>query len=136
MHKDQVELASHYALAIAGWGEDAASQPAEHREEEKLANISSMIKAKNPSTITAVYAGQFELVDPEYDLQAAIINDPAHDGFFLHDDDGKPITQNNDMRLWECVLTWHSPARMRPPQYPLVIIEAGTAVLRPVIPCI
>jgi hypothetical protein len=105
MHKDQVELASHYALAIAGWGEDAASQPVEHREEEKLANISSMIKAKNPSTITAVYAGQFELVDPEYDLQAAIINDPAYDGFFLHDDDGKPITQNNDMRLWECVLT-------------------------------
>ena len=39
MHKDQVELASHYALAIAGWGEDAASQPVEHREEEKLANM-------------------------------------------------------------------------------------------------
>ena len=43
MHKDQVELASHYALAIAGWGEDEASQPVEHREEQKLVNISSMI---------------------------------------------------------------------------------------------
>ena len=102
MHKDQVELASHYALAIAGWGEDQVSQPAEHREEEKLANISSMIKAKNPNTITAVYAGQFELVDPAYDLQATIISDPAYDGFFLHDDDGNPISQNNGMRLWEC----------------------------------
>ena len=114
MHKDQVKLASHYALAIAGWGEDAVSQPPEHREEEKLANISNMIKAKSPSTITAVYAGQFELVDPVYDLQAAIISDPAYDGFFLHDDDGKPISQNNGMRLWECVLTFsraHAPTQ-------------------------
>ena len=109
MHKDQVELTSHYAMAIAGWGEDAASQPVEHREEEKLANISSLIKAKNQNTITAVYAGQFELVDPAYDLQAAIINDPAYDGFFLHDDDGKAISQNNGMRLWEYVLTISSP---------------------------
>lgn len=105
MHKDQVKLVTQYAMAIAGWGEDAASQPVSIREEEKLANISNLIKATNPTTITAVYAGQFELVDPAYDRQAAIIADPAYDGFFLHDDNGKPITQNGDMRLWECVST-------------------------------
>ena len=64
LHRDQGAMAGHYALAIAGWGEDSGTPPASHHEEAKLANISALIKASHPRTVTAVYAGQFELVDP------------------------------------------------------------------------
>jgi len=105
MHRDQVEFASHYALTIIGWGEDSASPPACRHEEEKLANISRLIKAASPSTLTATYAGQFEFVVPHYDLQRAVIDDPAYDGFFMKDDDGKFLHGSADcgdtFRFWD-----------------------------------
>ena len=100
MHADQVRFASHYQLAIAGWGEDADSQPVQQKEEEKLANISRLIKAASPGTRTAVYAGQFEMCVIHYDQQRAAMEDPAYEGMFLHDDSGKIIKQGENF-LWD-----------------------------------
>ena len=83
LHADEVAEMSQFALAIAGWGADASTPPASMHEEEKLANISRLIKAASPGTMTAVYAGQFELVVPTYDHQRRIIQDPAYSGFFM-----------------------------------------------------
>ena len=61
MHESQVQIASHYALAIIGWGEDSAEDGDPSycvAQEEKLANISKVIKARSPTTRTAAYAGQ------------------------------------------------------------------------------
>ena len=91
MHRDEVKNMGHYAIAIAGWGMDSLSAPVCRHEEEKLANISRLIKSGGSQTITAVYAGQFEFVDHCYDRQRAIIEDPKYDGFFLRDDDGKRV---------------------------------------------
>jgi len=100
MHKDQVELASHFQLAIVGWGEDQDSIPVCLHQEEKLANISAEIKAKSPSTRTAVYAGQFEFVVPCYDIQRRIMEDPAYDGMFMKDDAGHVLKQGTFF-IWD-----------------------------------
>eukprot|EP00729_Bicosta_minor_P006469 gene6469-3087_t len=101
MHIDEVAKYSRYDLAIAGWGADGASMPSGSKEEEKLANISRLIKAAGTGTVTAVYAGQFEMAVLEYDLQRAVIENPAYSGFFLHDDQGNKILRNNGNLLWD-----------------------------------
>ena len=40
-------------------------------------------------------------VDPAYDLQRKVMQDPRYDGFFVHDDDGKVIVQPNGFRFWD-----------------------------------
>ena len=97
MHADQVQLASHYNLAIVGWGQDSKDWDSPsfcRNEEEKLANLSKLIKAASPTTLTAVYAGQFMVSVPTYDLQRKVMDDPAYDGFWLQDDDGNFIEQD------------------------------------------
>ena len=49
MHKDQVDLTSKFALAIAGWGQDANSQPILLHEEQKLV-ICPSLSAAAPGT--------------------------------------------------------------------------------------
>jgi hypothetical protein len=64
-HAEQVRKASHYRMAIMGWGEDQSGpgeDPQEKGEEHKLQKVLSMIKAASPSTLTIAYCGQFDNV--------------------------------------------------------------------------
>eukprot|EP01079_Euglenida_sp_SAG-EU17-18_P010838 gene10838-38_t len=58
------------------------------------------IKGRNHATLTAVYAGQFEFVDPCYDLQRAAMQDPAYSGMFLHDDHGR-LVRRGSFFIWD-----------------------------------
>ena len=62
MRTDQIALASHYQLAVAGWGENTGVVPpgggppamsACHHREAELQNALAAIKAASPSTMTA-----------------------------------------------------------------------------------
>ena len=113
LHHDQVQLAGHYNLAIAGWGEDSDTPPVKRHEEAKLANISALIKVSYPGTVTAVYAGQFELVDPAYDLQREIIEqEDVYGGMFMKNDHGEFLAPNGGMRIWDfrnqSAIDWHT----------------------------
>lgn len=107
-HAEQVEEASHYRMAIMGWGEDQSGpgeDPQEEGEEHKLQKVLSMIKAASPSTLTIAYCGQFDNVVPFYDLQAKVINDAAYHGMLLKDDHGKLVpghsSGNQAGALWD-----------------------------------
>jgi hypothetical protein len=96
MHAHQARDAVHYSLAIAGWEQDSRSPPRCVHEEQKLANISRVIKRTaaqlGTHTLTAVYAGQFEYATRTCDAQRRVLSDPAYDGFFVRDDDGRFVT--------------------------------------------
>ena len=107
-HAAQVKTASHYRMAIMGWGEDQSGpgeDPQEEGEEHKLQKILSMIKAASPSTLTIAYCGQFDNVVPAYDLQAKIISDKAYHGMLLKDDRGNLVSGhaagNQPAALWD-----------------------------------
>jgi hypothetical protein len=80
MRKDQIALTSHYQLAVAGWGENTGVieggvatnfTPCRHREVQ-LQDALAAIKVASPTTLTAGYAGQFEMVVPFYDEQRQV----------------------------------------------------------------
>jgi hypothetical protein len=100
-HDRQVAIASNYQLVIMGWGEDQGPGQ-KGGEEDKLQAILSKIKAASPTTKTFAYCGQFEGIQPMYTAQQKILSDPAYSGFYVHDDEGKPIGgDTNGGQMWD-----------------------------------
>ena len=87
------------------------TRPLDDRTPFISTEISRLIKASSPSTRTAVYGGQFELVDPCYDLQRRIMEDSNYDGMFMKDDNGAFLTQGA-FRVWDfrnaSAVAWHT----------------------------
>ena len=100
----ELALVGKFTLAIYGWSHALAVPPTGRGEAQKLSAQCAALKATGSSARCAVYRQGWLAMD-NFDAQRAVLatNMTATRGYFLVDDDGKPMANHDssvDMLFW------------------------------------